>query len=140
MSTRAVYEFHNLNSKYDNSVVSVYKHHDGYPEGGSYFINNAKKLYDSDVFKSIEDDSMDLSSLADRDGMVVAFMTHSENGGSKSLGTAEEHPDIEFLYKIYGNERVEIWNVRSWEGEPNVVFDGSIDDAYEKFSVKKEVA
>lgn len=137
MSTRAVYEFHKLNSKYDNSVVSVYKHHDGYPEGGSYFINNAKKRYDSGVFNGSYKYGKD---LIDRDGMVVAFMTHSENGGSKSFGTAEKHPDIEFLYKIYGNERVEIWNVRSWEGEPNVVFDGSIDDAYEKFSVKKETS
>ena len=30
--------------------------------------------------------------------------------------------------------------MRPWEGEPNVVFDGSIDDAYEKFSVKKETS
>ena len=69
--------------------------------------------------------------------MVVGFMT-SGKGGSKSFGTAEEHPDIEFLYKIYDNERVEIWNVRSWEGEPNVVFDGSIDDAFEKFYIEIE--
>ena len=137
MSTRAVYEFHNLNSKYDNSVVSVYKHHDGYPEGGSNFINNAKKLYDSGVFNGSYEHKNDLT---DRDGMVVAFMTHPENGGSKSFGTEEEHPDIEFLYKIYGNERVEIWNVRSWEGEPNVVFDGSIFSAFFKFSVKREAA
>jgi hypothetical protein len=131
MSTRAVYEFHNLNSKYDNSVVSVYKHHDGYPEGGSFFIKNAKKRCDSRHFDKKND-------LTNRDGMVVAFMTHSHNGGSKSFGTAEEHPDIEFLYKIYDNERVEIWNVRSWEGEPNVVFDGSIDDAFEKFYIEIE--
>ena len=137
MSTRAVYEFHNLNSKYDNSVVGVYKHHDGYPEGGSYFIKKAKALYDSGVFNGSYEHKNDFT---DRDGMVVAFMTHSANSGSKSFGTAESHPDIEFLYKIYGNERVEIWNVRSWEGEPNVVFDGSIDDAYDKFSVKKETS
>jgi hypothetical protein len=98
MSTRAVYEFHNLNSKYDNSVVGVYKHHDGYPEGGSYFIKKAKALYDSGVFNGSYEHKNDFT---DRDGMVVAFMTHSANSGSKSSRSSQQ---TEGFCRLFDNE------------------------------------
>tara|TARA_R100001594_G_scaffold100256_1_gene134856 strand:- start:800 stop:1219 length:420 start_codon:yes stop_codon:yes gene_type:complete len=136
MSTRAVYEFNNKENPYDKSVVSVYKHYDGYPEGGIGFIKNAKDLYESGVFNGNFEYKDDVTA---RDGMVLAFMSHPQNEGSKSFTESwENHGDLEYFYKIYANESVEIFSVASWEneGRPELVFQGSIEDAFNNY-VKK---
>jgi len=46
-----------------------------------------------------------------------------------------EHGDLEYIYKIVGNERIEIYEcgIRTPDGKPRLIFDGTLDEAYRKY-------
>lgn len=125
MSTRAAYVF---KDKYNS--VSVYKHHDGYPEGAKHFIAKALDFswslprYESDEFAAgfVAANKESVFSIAERykgtplDGKLREFVGEGvrlipgDGNGWKKFAA-----DLEYVYEITcvdGQLKVDAWSVR----------------------------
>ena len=139
MSTRAVYTFKN-NSEWDNSEVHIYKHHDGYPEGGLTWIEQGYLYY--------RDNHETMKHLANMDALATSFLLAINKG--EQYGNCEitehhkKHGDLEYRYEIYAlkefkempiarNLAVKIYSCASWEGEESIIFNGDFSQAVAKF-------
>jgi hypothetical protein len=94
MSTRAVYTF-----KDENKRFSVYKHHDGYPEGAAQFIRaGIAKSWAHD-----ENDPYPLDARFEADDMAAAFVAANKEGGGGVYLTTNHlaHGDLNYHYTIY---------------------------------------
>ena len=127
MSTRAVYTF-----KDADSTVHVYKHHDGYPEGGLSWIANAlPHAWDLPRFEA--------------DEFAAAFVAaNKESGGGVRLfptRITEPHKfasDAEFHYIIQPGGKtlqITIKKVDWWKDtrQSETIFSGTLDDAIKQF-------
>ena len=139
MSTRAVYTFKTL-SKWDQSEVHIYKHHDGYPKGGLTFIKDAVQYY--------YDNYETMKNLVDRDALLTSFLL-SVNKGAKYVNCDitehhDKHGDLEYRYEITPLKdfkqipmlteiAIKIYSCASWEGEEKLIFDGDLHQAVSKF-------
>lgn len=82
MSTRAIYEFYETERK----IISVYIHHDGYPDGAAMHLNRVLK--ESEWYFKDSDYIYDF---------ITRFV--KENDGELTSGY-DAHGDIEYIYKI----------------------------------------
>ena len=129
MSTRAMYTF-----KDNSNTIHVYKHHDGYPEGGLSWIANTLALaWPLPRFEASE--------------FAASFVAANKDssGGIRLCGTRIQEPwhfstDSEYHYVITcvgGEIYVSIAEVNWWGNEPSyggtVNFDGSLNEAIAKF-------
>lgn len=126
MSTRAVYTFVD-----DHSTIHVYKHHDGYPEGGISFLLAAIEF--AWVLPRFE-----------ADDFAAAFVRANKDGGGgvRLCGTGILEPqhaacDAEYHYTLTcpdGVPHVKVDTV-SWWDEPTseTIFDGTLNDAVGQF-------
>jgi hypothetical protein len=84
MSTRAVYTF-----KDSYSVHSVYKHHDGYPEGAAEFISKARALaWPGQRFEAADFSAAFVAANKDSGGGVYLTKNH------------QSHGDLSYRYEI----------------------------------------
>jgi hypothetical protein len=122
MSTRAVYTF-----KDDHQVIHVYKHYDGYPEGGLGAINNAKRLaWELPRFEA--------------DEFAAAFVAANKvNSGDVRLipqgimNPLDFASDAEFHY-IVSVDAGEL-SVTVFETDGNLVFKGLLSEALRHYEV-----
>lgn len=139
MSTRAVYTFKTL-SKWDESEVHIYKHHDGYPQGGLSFIKAAIEYYDNNY------ETMKI--LVDRDALLTCFLLSINKGEKYGACNITEHHnkhgDLEYRYEITPLKdfkeaprptkiSIKIYSCASWEGNEKLIFNGNFHQAYFKF-------
>lgn len=93
MSTRATYR---LTEKSDrrNLSVTCYIHHDGYPDGGAYYLWNALKAMET----------------GGKGGLITSFIRANE--GAELTNSHDEHGDTEYRYEItqdgYGVDNVTV--------------------------------
>jgi hypothetical protein len=131
MSTRAVYSFYG-----NNEAHHVYKHYDGYPEGGVKYLHNARGY------------AFDFPRYESGDFAAAFVAANKVKGGDVQLVNGnfeppEVHSDCEFWYKIFYKKAglfLEIFSV-DWctpgEQKNKLVFEGLLDDALVEFpSVK----
>ena len=84
MSTRATYEFADK-----AEAFTVYKHHDGYPEGAAVFLTNATRMaWEPPRFEAAD--------------FGAAFIAANKQGGGGVYLTKsrDEHGDTEFHYVV----------------------------------------
>lgn len=93
MSTRATYKL-TEKSERRNLSVTCYIHHDGYPDGGAYYLWNA--------FRAMEAGS--------KGGLITSFIR--ANDGAELTNGHTEHSDTEYRYDIvqdgYGVDNVTV--------------------------------
>ena len=124
MSTRAVYTF-----KDDNERFSVYKHHDGYPEGAQEFINKARAL----AWPGQRFEAADFS---------AAFVAANKDGGGGVCLTKDHkaHGDLSYRYEI--SQRMGVLWVDAYKRvydekiEFKKIFGGSLNKFVEQYQEK----
>ena len=127
MSTRAMYTF-----KDEHGTIHVYKHHDGYPEGGVSFIRAAVgSAWHLPRFEA--------------DDFAAAFVAANKDGGGgvRLCGTDVKEPwdfstDSEYWYLVTcvdGVLNVAIHEIDWWEDDKQSteIFSGTLKHAAEKF-------
>lgn len=127
MSTRAMYTF-----KDERDTIHVYKHHDGYPEGGVDFIRSATG-------------SAWVLPRFEADDFAAAFVAanKSSGGGIRLCGTRVQEPwdfstDSEYWYVVTcenGALHVSVNEVDWWDDEKQTteIFTGTLQEAIDKF-------
>jgi len=138
MSTRAMYTFKGNDDEL-NSVVHVYKHHDGYPEGALSWISNARQYaWEQPRFEA--------------DDFAAAFVVANKKSGGDirlcGVGITEPYHmagDAAFHYVVTfdnnsGLLHVQINEVSWWNAEEDgtnakseEIFNGTLDKAIKKF-------
>ena len=136
MSTRACYVFKGNNPLGEEDCVTIYKHHDGYPSGGTTWIMLAK-----DYAKQLATDKFD-KSLYPREAMVTGFMACPDITNCKEFTPHFEcHGDLNYHYEITDMDKVEIYRHSGpIEGDWNysLIFEGTIEEAYKKYNKELE--
>ena len=138
MSTRAMYTF---KDQYD--TVHVYKHHDGYPEGGISWIANARN-YAWPLPRFEADDFASAFVAANKPKYDPEATYPNAGGGVRLCGNNIKEPwdmsqDSEYHYIVEcENDKlhVEVYEV-SWYDEDNrqstKIFTGTLGKAIQKF-------
>lgn len=89
MSTRATYSFCDQTGK----NITMYKHHDGYPEGGHQFIGK--------IFTYIPDDLKDIGNNSLATYMANLFyISNITDGYMCEANNRDSHADTEYHYDI----------------------------------------
>lgn len=145
MSTRAVYDFID-NSKWAHKTVSIYKHHDGYPNGAIGFILNATKIHvpSGDEFTNYRNDTNI------RDRLVVGFFVNNVESGMMEITRGHKfHGDLEYRYEIIGsNDHLFKHEIKIFERDyysddetpSKLIFDGTLKEAMDKYLEQRGVA
>ena len=145
MSTRAVYDFID-NGKWAHKTVSIYKHHDGYPNGAIGFILKATEIHVpiGDEFTNYRDDTNI------RDRLVVGFFVNNVQSGMMEITRGHEfHGDLEYRYEIIGsNEHPFKHEIKIFERDyysndetpSKLIFDGTLKEAIDQYLEKRGVA
>lgn len=138
MSTRAVYDFID-NGRWAHKVVSIYKHHDGYPNGAIGFILNATKIHvpSGDEFTNYRNDTNI------RDRLVVGFFVNNVDSGMMEITKGHRfHGDLEYRYEIVGSDdhcfshEIKIFQrdaYSEYEHPNQLMFEGTLKEAMDKF-------
>ena len=139
MSTRACYVFKGDNAFGEKDNITIYKHHDGYPAGGMTWIKLAK-----DFAEKLPTDEFD-ESLYPREAMVTGFMACPKitNSAKEFTPHFECHGDLDYHYEITGMDKVEIYQHRrdaNCVDNISLIFEGTIEEAFEKYTKDLEVA
>jgi len=145
MSTRAVYDFID-NGKWAHKSVSIYKHHDGYPNGAIGFILNATKIHvpSGDEFTNYRNDTNI------RDRLVVGFFVNNVESGMMEITRGHKfHGDLEYRYEIIGsNDHAFSHEIKIFERDyysddetpSKLIFDGTLKEAMDKYLEERGVA
>jgi hypothetical protein len=109
MSTRATYTF-KATTEYDHDM-HIYKHHDGYPQGGLNFIYNALQGPRSyNCFQDIE---------LTRDQAVLNFFSCNNYESISFTSHYKTHGDIEYRYEIKKTGKDDLhlsnWNIKAYK-------------------------
>ena len=127
MSTRAVYEFIS-SDKFAPKKVSIYKHHDGYPEGAVQFIWSAYH----DTLPSTEYHS------PIRDKLVVGFIKNNAGHGLIQITSGRSvHGDLDYYYEIHDDEEVTVKCFeRDWDSDYSfkLLWEYSMEEAWQRFT------
>ena len=145
MSTRAVYDFID-NGKWAHKSVSIYKHHDGYPNGAIGFILKATEIHVpiGDEFTNYRDDTNI------RDRLVVGFFVNNVGSGMMEITRGHKfHGDLEYRYEIIGsNEHPFKHEIKIFERDyysddetpSKLIFDGTLKEAIDQYLENRGVA
>ena len=111
MSTRATYTF-KATTEYDHDM-HIYKHHDGYPQGGLNFIRNALQGPRSyNQYRDIE---------LTRDQAVLNFFSCNNYESISFTSHYESHGDLEYRYEIKktGKDQLDLdnWTIKVYKLE-----------------------
>ena len=138
MSTRAVYDFID-NGRWAHKVVSIYKHHDGYPNGAIGFILNATKIHvpNGEEFTEYRNDTNI------RDRLVIGFFVNNVQSGMMEITRGHKfHGDLEYRYEIIGSNKnhsdheIKIFERDYYsddETPSKLIFDGTLGEAMDKY-------
>jgi hypothetical protein len=146
MGTRATYRikeasndcgFNRSQSKY------FYIHWDGYPEGAADYFkqmqNNLETLKVKHSFHKEEEFELKFGKAIIAFGMI---------GPAEFTEDHEEHGDTEFQYNLFYSHKTDSWDVevvevKRWNEDrvvrESVIFDGTLNDFFDKFYNKKGV-
>jgi len=144
MSTRAMYTF-----KDEYETVHVYKHCDGYPEGGLSWIANARNYaWQLPRFEPDDFASAFVAANKTRFDPKAEYPVHA-GGNVRLCNTSIQEPwqmasDAQYHYVVYlrgGMLWVEIHEVNWWDDDPakhesERLFSGPLNDALTKFKAK----
>jgi len=117
MSTRATYTF-KATTEYDHNIeydhdIHIYKHHDGYPQGGLNFIRNA--LQGPRAFNRYEDARLT------RDQVVLNFFSCNNYESISFTSHYKAHADLEYRYEIKktGKDQLDLdnWTIKVYKLE-----------------------
>lgn len=125
MSTRAMYTF-----KDEHQTIHVFKHHDGYPEGGISWIANARP-YAWDFPRFEADEFAGAFVHANKEGPGGIRLCHGKNHAWEYFG------DCEYWYQISHDGKnliVEVFETNWWDKPTSErIFKGALDEAIAKF-------
>ena len=127
MSTRAVYEFIS-SDEFAPKKVSVYKHHDGYPQGAVNFIWSAYH----DTLPSTKYHS------PIRDKLVVGFIKNNAGRGLIQITSGRSaHGDLDYYYEIHDDPDITVKCFeRDWDSNYSFKFiwEYPIAEAWQRFT------
>ena len=129
MSTRATYQFIRFDD--DESVsVTVYKHHDGYPEGAVRWLTNT--VVDLVCHGELVSNSLRYSIHPKE--VAHAFMrANSKHGFMEITPSYTDHADTDYHYVITPHFSVLVFGKSDGEKYPNtLLFEGTLAKANEK--------
>ena len=127
MSTRAVYEFIS-SKKFVPKKVSIYKHHDGYPQGAVKFIMSAyfETQIDTEYHSSV------------RDKLVVGFIKNNAGHGLIQITSGRSaHGDLDYYYEIHDDADITVKCFeRDWDSNYSFKFiwEYPIAEAWQRFT------